>query len=516
MTNIVIEHALSSRYRTSAQADRHNTVIMEALELSTRAAAARLAIGRSLSIPNSEISDDHKSSIDAKGVEVQGQTLFNVHDIAAWIGLVVTHARLYGKVIEDLDAFKAAVRFHWHRGAQLLMADWHDCEQNYDRFVQVLIMRRASLTERPASCAPPHRNDNLGAPPIAGSDQIDLVQALSEIGISAEARGIFVGPRLTRHEIGLLDVSQFDRLRKSLNQLALSLGLRDSVPCMSPGREAKSVLIDIARPRDQWTQIGFSELKHWSDNRLGSGSLPVFVGLDLDGANVSFDLRTAPHLLVGGATGMGKSVCLHTLVLSLLLGRSAETLQLALIDPKQVEFAPYAALDNLFGGEVVPDVAGALKLLQRLVVEMDTRYATFAGLGVSDIAQALKKGAELPYVVVVVEELADLVLQSKKIEPLIIRLAQKARAAGIHLILATQRPDAKTFSGLIRSNVPARIALTVQKTSESIIVIDEAGAESLTGAGDMLVKLPGKALVRAHGPMISPQDINAVVQGRLP
>ncbi|MDR5876938.1 FtsK/SpoIIIE domain-containing protein [Caballeronia sp. LZ032] len=244
--------------------------------------------------------------------------------------------------------------------------------------------------------------------------------------------------------------------------------------------------------------------------------LPVFVGLDLDGANVSFDLRTAPHLLVGGATGMGKSVCLHTLVLSLLLGRSAETLQLALIDPKQVEFAPYSGLDNLFGGEVVPDVAGALKLLQRLVVEMDTRYATFAGLGVSDIAQALKKGAELPYVAVVVEELADLVLQSKKIEPLIVRLAQKARAAGIHLILATQRPDAKTFSGLIRSNVPARIALTVQKTSESIIVIDEAGAESLTGAGDMLVKLPGKALVRAHGPMISPQDINAVVQGRLP
>ncbi len=209
---------------------------------------------------------------------------------------------------------------------------------------------------------------------------------------------------------------------------------------------------------------------------------------------------------------MGKSVCLHSVILSLLLRHKSDDVQLALVDPKQVEFSPYSDIDFLFGDEVVSEATVALKLFQGLVAEMDARYATLKALGVSTIGAARSAGAQLPYIVVIVEEFADLVLQNKQIEPLVIRLAQKARASGIHLVLATQRPDAKTFSGLIRSNIPTRIALTVQKEAESRIILDEGGAESLTGAGDMLIKLPGRSLLRAHGPLITLDDVKAVVQ----
>lgn len=225
-----------------------------------------------------------------------------------------------------------------------------------------------------------------------------------------------------------------------------------------------------------------------------------------------FDLASAPHLLVAGTTGSGKSVCLHSLVLSLLLRHKPETLQLALIDPKQVEFAPYAKLPKfLHQRSITTEVTDARERLQVLVIEMDARYAQFQRLGVTNLAEARRKGFQAPFIVVFIEEMADLVLQDDDIEPLIVRLAQKARAAGIHLVLATQRPDSETFSGLIRSNIPARIALTVQKGTESTIILDERGAENLLGAGDMLIRLPGESPLRAHGVYVRFEHVIQIV-----
>jgi DNA segregation ATPase FtsK/SpoIIIE, S-DNA-T family len=511
MTQIAIEQVLSSRYRTSAEADRYNTAIMDGLSLSTRAAAARLAIGRSLGVQTASMDDEVSATLDAKGVEVQGQTLFSVSDIAAWIGLIVTHGKLHGSTIKSFDDFRSAVRFHWHRGAYLLMADWEGCDKNYDRFVKVLVTRRASLKDRV-----PRKIGvvDLTQHALEAKGRLDVIKALTEIGISAESRGMQEGPRMTRYEVGLLDVSQFDRLKKSLQQLALSLGVNNCIPSISLGTEAKSVFLDFARDLSQWTAIGFADLERWNESEESLGDLPVFVGLDVSGKNVSFDLETMPHLLIGGTTGAGKSVCVHSIILSLLIGRSSGNIRLALIDPKQVEFSPYSTLRCIYGKEVISETPAALKLLQQLVAEMESRYTTFKGLGVSNIAGARAAGLDLPYIVVFVEEFADLILQNKQIEPLVVRLAQKARAAGIHLVLATQRPDAKTFSGLIRSNVPARIALTVQKEAESRIILDDGGAELLTGRGDMLIKLPGKTVARAHGPLITLEDVQNVVSRR--
>jgi S-DNA-T family DNA segregation ATPase FtsK/SpoIIIE len=211
--------------------------------------------------------------------------------------------------------------------------------------------------------------------------------------------------------------------------------------------------------------------------------------------------------LVAGATGSGKTVCLHGLITSLLSTLAPASLQLALIDPKGTEFNTYAKLVNLFGGMIAKSVVNAADILNRLVDEMESRNRHFAEMGVNNIDEAAKK-TPIPRIVVVVEELADLLMQSKELEGPLVRLAQKARSAGIHLILATQRPDSVTFSGLLRSNIPVRIALRVQKHTESTIILDEKGAEALLGKGDMLLKLTDHPnLVRVHGAKIGDSEI---------
>jgi S-DNA-T family DNA segregation ATPase FtsK/SpoIIIE len=237
----------------------------------------------------------------------------------------------------------------------------------------------------------------------------------------------------------------------------------------------------------------------------------VYTGVSVTGVDISFDLAAAPHLLVGGTTGSGKSVCLHSLLLSLLLRHTPDTLQLALIDPKQVEFQPYAKLPNLYRGQLATEIPAAREMLNELTVEMDARYGIFNRIGVNNVLEARRKGHTMPFIVVCIEEMADLVMQDQNVEPLIARLAQKARAAGIHLVLATQRPDAKTFSGLIRSNIPSRIALTVQKGTESTIILDDTGAENLLGSGDMLIRFSGESPKRAHGVFIRLENVSNII-----
>ncbi|TIM38448.1 FtsK/SpoIIIE domain-containing protein [Mesorhizobium sp.] len=506
MSSLSLQQIMSSRFRTSLVADSQTKQLMESLGLSTKANVARLAIGRSLSL--GPLSDDN---VDAKGLEIPASSLFSQDDVAAWVGLIVTHARHHGDaIISTMDAFRALVRQHWHRGAHLLMEDWKDNHENFDSFVSTLVKRRAELPERSRPASSSAVNPAAVDVPDMSTQ---LSRALSDIGVSADVKGVIHGPRLSRYRVLLRDVNQLDKLRKGLERLALVLSLQNHIPALGHGDEAKTVTIDIPRPKSSWVQNGRGELMEAlhampSDN----DSLMVFPGVDVIGKPVSFNLANAPHLLVGGATGQGKSVCVHTLIVSLLSRHTPSTLRLALIDPKQVEFNAYAGSKFLWGDGVAVGVAAASTMIEELVTEMDDRYRQLNAIGVNNIAEAKRKGLQFPFIVACIDELADLVIQSRDLESKIVRLAQLARAAGIHLVLATQRPDAKTFSGLIRSNIPCRIALTVQKASESQIILDEVGAEDLLGSGDMLIKISGGEVVRAHGYYLSLSDVHHALQ----
>ena len=504
MSTLALQQIMGSRFRTSAEAGAMTKSLMSNLGLSTQAGVARLAIGRSLAL--GAFAED---GIDSKGPEIPASVLFTQEDISSWVGLIVTHALAHGQdAIGGMDAFRAAVRKHWHRGVHLLQQDWNDADGSYDKFLDTLITRRADLPDIAAT-----GGTVTGAPGSLTDNPQDvstaLIKALAAIGVKAEIKGLKHGPRISRYRLFLPDVNHYDKLRKGLERLGIALNLQKTKPVLSAGDGASIVNLDVPRPSSTWTAVSYIQFCEWVGTAAVKGyQLPVYPGVDAMGSPYSFDLAAAPHLLVGGTTGSGKSVCLHALILSLISKLSSSALKIALIDPKQVEYSVYRDSAYLYRGEVATTPSAAKDLLDELVAEMEARYQAFDKAGVSNIQEAHKKHLEMPYIVLFIEELADLIMDNTGHEERIIRLAQKARAAGIHLVLATQRPDAKTFSGLIRSNIPARIALTVQKSSESIIILDQPGAEDLLSAGDMLVKAkPGEPPERVHGVRIERGDI---------
>ncbi|HEY9080473.1 DNA translocase FtsK [Magnetovibrio sp.] len=506
MSELSIQQILSSRYRTSQVADRHTVTLMEGLGLSTKANVARLCIGRSLAMgPLLE------EGIDAKGLEIPAASLFTQEDIGVWVGMVVTHAQMNNaSPIETMDSFRAAVRMHWHRGAQLMMDDWRANDEDFDRFLETLINRRAEL---PTSAKTPKGNDEeaTGEQEKPKDVSAELVKALADIGVTADVKGFTHGPRVTRYRVFLSDVNHLPKLQRGMDRLSLVLGLQGAIPTVTLGDEARLVFLDIPRLKATWETVPFAKLREWTSAKASDpDELHVFPGVDILGAPFSLNLASSlsPHLLVGGATGQGKSVCLHALILSLMMQHTPASMRVALIDPKRVEFSVYEGNEYLWGDDVALGIGPARERLLDLVSEMDSRYETFREIGVTNIIEARAKGVKLPFIVAFIEELADLVIQDRDLETQIVRLAQLARAAGIHLVLATQRPDAKTFSGLVRSNIPARIALKVQKSSESSIILDETGAESLLGEGDMLVKITGDP-VRVHGVYVRRREIES-------
>ncbi|NKL74838.1 DNA translocase FtsK [Rhizobium leguminosarum] len=507
MSTISLQQLMAARFRTSAHADNQTKTLMEVLGLSTKAAVARLAIGRSLSL--GALTDEQ---VDAKGLEIPASSLFTQDDVAIWVGLILTHARTFGSAAtEGMDTFRGLLRQHWHRGAGLLYDDWKNSNEDFDNFVGTLVKRRADLPDRSVlqTESPRERSENVAVDDQSGQ----LIRSLSEIGVNAEVKGVVHGPRLTRYRVALRDVNQLDKLKRGLERLALAMSLQQQMPTLSAGDEARTVMIDIPRPRDTWRVEGKQALMDALRTVPSDGQhLIVSPGVDVVGRPIQFDLASAPHLLVGGATGQGKSVCVHSLLVSLIAKHSPSTLRLALMDPKQVEFGVYSSSRFLWRDSMAVGAAACRTMIDDLVAEMDDRYRRLSELNVNSITDAAKRGMHVPFIVACIDELADLVLQDRDIEQKIIRLAQMARAAGIHLILATQRPDAQTFRGLLRSNVPARIALTVQKSSESQIILDEPGAEDLLGRGDMIVKLSGSDAVRAHGYFLTLSDVESMVR----
>ena len=263
-------------------------------------------------------------------------------------------------------------------------------------------------------------------------------------------------------------------------------------------------------------------------------AIPVYLGKDVSGAPLAVDLAKMPHLLIAGRTGTGKSVCLNTLILSMLLSRTPEDVKLLMIDPKMVELSPYKTLPHLMH-PVITDMKKAEAVLAWAVDKMEERYDLLARCGVRHLTdynamprrtrlekmglselheEAAELPEKMPYIVIVADEMADLMMTNgKEVESHIIRLAQKSRAVGIHLVLATQKPTVDVITGLIKSNLPARISFQVASKSDSRVVLDESGAERLLGNGDMLYLTPGTSqLVRSQGAFVGGAEIDRVIE----
>jgi S-DNA-T family DNA segregation ATPase FtsK/SpoIIIE len=348
---------------------------------------------------------------------------------------------------------------------------------------------------------------------IISTSQI-LKGKLGEFGIEAEVRNVNIGPIITQYELEPakgIKVSKFSSLADDLALAIKAKSIRVQAPI--PGRG----LIGIEIPNLTRDMIYLRDLLLSEEMRAMHSKLAFGLGKDIAGKPLVADLTKMPHLLIAGATGSGKSVCINTIIMSLILRTTPDDLRLILIDPKRVELAGYNDLPHLIG-QVVTDPDTALETMYWAVKEMEHRYELLQEAKVRDIIGYNEKCGEgeelekLPYIVIIVDEFADLIMTSgKDIELPITRLAQMARAVGIHLILATQRPSIKVITGIIKANFPARIAFQVSSRVDSRVILDMIGAERLLGNGDMLFLPPGKALPeRIHGAYVSDHEIARV------
>ncbi len=348
---------------------------------------------------------------------------------------------------------------------------------------------------------------------ILGTSQI-LKDKLAEFGIEAQVRNVNIGPIITQYELEPAKGVKVSRFASLADDLALAIKAKSiRVQAPIPGRG----LIGIEIPNMSRDMIYLRDLLLSDEIKSTTSKLVFGLGKDTAGRPVVSDLAKMPHLLIAGATGSGKSVCINAIIMSLILRAKPDELRLILIDPKRVELAGYNGLPHLIGN-VVTESEQALENMYWAVREMERRYELLQEAGVRDIssfnekAETEKDGEKLPYIVIVVDEFADLILTSgKDIEVPITRLAQMARAVGIHLILATQRPSIKVITGVIKANFSARIAFQVSSRVDSRVILDQIGAERLLGSGDMLFLPPGKALTeRIHGAFVSDQEITRV------
>jgi len=387
-------------------------------------------------------------------------------------------------------------------------------------------------------------------PPQKAGYSEDALEAMSrmvelklrDFGIEVEVVSVSPGPIITRFELDLgagVKVSQISNLAKDIARALSTISVR--VVEIIPGKSTMGLEI----PNESREIVTLGEIiKSKAYDDLAS-PLALVLGKDIGGNPVVADLARMPHLLVGGTTGSGKSTAVNAMVLSLLYKSSAEQVRLIMIDPKMLELSVYEGIPHLLA-PVVTDMKQAANALRWCVAEMERRYRLMASLGVRNIGGYNRKVNEaiaagepikdptftpppfedeekpvehptltpLPFIVVIIDELADMMMiVGKKVEELIARLAQKARASGIHMLLATQRPSVDVITGLIKANVPTRIAFQVSAKVDSRTILDQQGAENLLGHGDMLYLPPGTSMpVRVHGAFVADHEVHAVVR----
>lgn len=351
-------------------------------------------------------------------------------------------------------------------------------------------------------------------------ENIKILEAtFASFGIKVTVERAEIGPSVTKYEVKPAVGVRVNRISNLSDDLALALAAKDvRIEAPIPGKS----LIGIEVPNSDITTVSFRELWEQSQTKA-ENFLEIPLGKAVNGTARAFDLSKMPHLLVAGSTGSGKSVAVNGIIASILMKARPDQVKFMMVDPKMVELSVYNDIPHLLI-PVVTNPRKASKALQKVVDEMENRYELFAKVGVRNIAgfnakveefnaQSEYKQIPLPLIVVIVDELADLMMvASKEVEDAIIRLGQKARAAGIHMILATQRPSVDVISGLIKVNVPSRVAFAVSSGTDSRTILDENGAEKLLGRGDMLFKpIDENHPVRLQGSFISDDDVERIV-----
>ena len=353
-----------------------------------------------------------------------------------------------------------------------------------------------------------------------------LEETLNQFGIEGRVMGIQRGPIITRYEIKMAPGIKVSRILGLSDELAMALeAVRVRIEAPIPGRST----VGIEIPNRKRASVLLGDILNDPAYREFEGELPLPLGKDIAGNLVLADLVKLPHLLIAGATGSGKSVSVNSFITNLIMNKSPEEVRLLLVDPKLVELSHFNDIPHLLH-PVITEPAKAIQALSWAVEEMERRYEDMAELRARDIRTfnekvekqnyknqeraGKKRLYKMPYIICLIDELGDLMMVAgKEVESSIIRLSQKARAVGIHLILATQRPSVDVITALIKANCPARIALQVAQKTDSRTILDGNGAEQLLGSGDLLFKHPSKAqLVRIQAPLITDDEVEAVVK----
>jgi S-DNA-T family DNA segregation ATPase FtsK/SpoIIIE len=351
-----------------------------------------------------------------------------------------------------------------------------------------------------------------------------LEAALAQHGVETRLVGMVIGPSVTRYELELgpgVKVARLTSLNKDIAYALASPDVRILAPI--PGRQA----IGVEVPNAQRQIVPLGDILSSTEARRAKHPLEVAVGRDINGKAMLMNLATMPHLLIAGATGAGKSSCLNSIITSILMRSTPDQVRMILVDPKRVEMGQYDRLPHLLT-QVVTNPKKAANALSWAVREMERRYDLLAQVGFRDVTgynAAFDRGElvpepgsereypRLPFILVVIDELSDLMMvAARDVEDSICRIAQMARAVGIHLVIATQRPSVNVITGVIKANIPARLAFAVSSVTDSRVILDQSGAERLIGAGDMLLLGPASSAPhRIQGSWVSEEEVRKVV-----
>ncbi len=397
-------------------------------------------------------------------------------------------------MFENNLEYKKILQKHVRRGLSEIARSWKSSDSFYEYIYQDILKESPSQT----------------------IEQLDIIKAIDKAGIKAELINIVEASRLTHYKVKLENSNDIKGLYKIITgQLNSLLGVEEII-CDDVIGEPLTFTLTIAKDEKLWKIYDYFVIKKWIKEIPASFKLGIFLGIDIYDNPYYFDLKDAPHIFIAGATGSGKSVTLHLLITS-LMQKAISEIEFVLIDPKKVELSVYAQsekLSQLTDGKIIEDNDDILEVLKKLDDEMESRYEFLSKKGVQSINDL--QNNELKNIIVVIEELADILMSSSKkfndeCSRILGKLAQKARASGIHLVLVTQRPSSDVLSGVLRTNIPSRVALKVSKSTESKIIIDETGAEKLVGKGDCLVKVGSSSIKRVHSVYLKNENIKELI-----
>jgi S-DNA-T family DNA segregation ATPase FtsK/SpoIIIE len=337
--------------------------------------------------------------------------------------------------------------------------------------------------------------------------KVKLLRALSNFSIYGEMGEVVEGPLLYNLQFKLADGSKFSIIESRMKDISREIGISGVRVSQIPN----SVFISFEIPKEKPQTVPFAPIVYSAEFIKAVYALPICMGVNMFGEPVMKDLSKMPHLLVAGTTGSGKSVGLNSFILSLINKKKPDELKLVLIDPKRIEFSLYNNQQYLLR-PVITDMNSASACLSQLVGEMEERYTLFEKEMVRNIGEYHKKGGSMAYIVCVIDEFADLIMFDKSVEKLVQTLAQKSRAAGIHLIIATQRPSVDVITGTVKANLPTRLSYKVSSPADSMTILNTDGAEDLLGKGDSLLLEENGTLTRILGAYVSDEDINDTLQ----